>query len=392
MKKNLLLIFILVLFPINVFATNASTPVSNNLTYDQCLSFQDSRISTSGSGYFGHCKQATCYTGKWEQSYYISRNLVYCSNGNGNPYIQIINDGCKQYQGTCTPSVSASKYCSVVTYYDCAKTSNGNVYVAQTTKTTNKTITTTRKTSTTNRNKTTNKSSTTSSTTTTTTTTTPTTTPNLDNNNYLSSIKLSEGNINFDKETLVYNIEVNSDVNYIEVEAKAESSKAKVEIINNKDINEDKPITITVTAEDESQRIYLINVIKKEEEPVLSSNNLIKNIYIENYKLKFKSTKNNYTLKIKEDIKNLNIKVELEDEKASYILTGNDNLKSGSKINIVVTAENGSENVYTIKIKKKNNSLLAIIIIIILGIACVVGFKLIRNLLPAKKDDKYGYE
>ena len=36
--------------------------------------------------------------------------------------------------------------------------------------------------------------------------------------------------------------------------------------------------------------------------------------------------------------------------------------------------------------------LLYIVIFIVIGVAGVVGFKLIRKLMPAKTDDKYDYE
>jgi hypothetical protein len=393
MKKSLLFIFIVMLIPLGVQATSFNTPVSNDLSYNECLNFQDSKIASTSSGYFGHCKKATCYTGEWQTDYYISSDMVSCTNGNYNQYTQVINSGCEQYTGSCTPTTSV-KYCSVVVYYDCTKTKDGKLYISQSTTTIKTTTTTTTKRTTTKKGETTSKKTTSTSTTTTTTTTTtpPTTTVSLDNNNYLSSLKISEGQIDFDKNTIMYNIEIDKEITFIDVEASPESSKSSVVIENNKEISEDKPITITVTAEDKSVRIYTINITFKEEEPVLSSNNLIKSLEIENYKIKFKSNTNNYRLTLKDEVKSLNISVELEDENASFVITGNENLVNKSKIRVVVTAENGSENIYTIKIRKSNHTGLALIIILIVGIICTVGFKLIRNLIPARKDSNYDYE
>ena len=374
-RKFLLLIGILL--PLNVFATSYDTAVSNNLSYNECLNFQDNRIATSGSGYLGYCKKASCYTGDWNLANQNgSSSMLYCTNENKNPYTQIINDGCSQYKGSCTLTADV-KYCSQVVYYDCSKTNDGKVYETSSKITTTKTTTT----------------KVTTTTTTQVTTEIPTTTTVVyDSNNYLSSLVLSEGNISFNKNTIFYNIEVDENVTNIEVEAKAESEKATVEIENNKNISENNPITITVTAEDKTVRIYTINIHKKSNEPVLSNNNLIHSLSIKDYQLNFKDTVNDYQLRISEDIKQLEIAVTLDDENSNYIIIGNDNLKNGSKINIVVTAEDGNENIYTIKIKKRNSLLIKIIVILIILVLCIIGIKFLINLIPAKKDSKYEYE
>ena len=60
---------------------------------------------------------------------------------------------------------------------------------------------------------------------------------------------------------------------------------------------------------------------------------------------------------------------------------------------IKVTAEDETTTDYIITIKKGGSNIIVIIlIIIVLGIAGVVGFKLIRNLIPAKEDENYDYE
>lgn len=354
MKKIIALLILL--FPTIVYATSYNTPVNNNLSYSECIKFQDSKVATDSSRYFGHCKKAYCYTGEWETEYYISSNMVTCTNGNNSPYIQIINSGCDQYKGTCTVS-TAIKYCSVVTYYDCAKTSDGKVFV--------------------------NKGS-----------TVPTTASLKSSNNYLSKLALSEGIINFNKDTIIYNIAIDENVSKISVDAIPENDRATVIVENNENININRPITITVIAEDSSVRIYTVNVKYKGDDS-LSSVNTIKNLEIENYNLNFKSSTNTYTLKVDKEVNTLNItKLELDDERAAYEVLGNENLKNRSKIRIIVTAENGNENIYTIKIRKPSNMKWAIylIILIIIGIIGVVGYKLISNLLPAKEDKDYGYE
>ena len=372
MKKLKLLLVLSLFIPLSVFATGYNTSVGNDIGWNGCVNFQDNRITSSGSGYFGHCKQATCYTGVWKTNYYISSDMISCSNGNKNYYVQTINDGCSQYNGACTPT-SNYKYCSVVTYYDCTKTKDGKVYInPNSTTTTKKVIPTTKKT--------------------TTTTTTTTTTQALDSNNYLSTLKVSVANIDFNKEKLVYDIEIDKTVKYIDVEAVPESSKAQVKVENNDNLSTEKPITITVTAEDNSVRIYTINVNYKADAPVLSGNNLLESIVVKDFKLKFKPSVNNYTIKAKEIPEKLDITVKTQDDKSKYVITGNEKLQNKSKVNIVVTAENGNENIYTITVKKSSRLFLYILLFILLGIAILFIIRLIGKLIPGKKDKNYDYE
>ena len=91
-------------------------------------------------------------------------------------------------------------------------------------------------------------------------------TATLSSNNYLSNITLSNGNINFNKNITEYNITVDYQVSNIEVIATAEDSKSKVEITGNTNLEiGNNIIEIKVIAENNSTRIYKINVEKKDE-------------------------------------------------------------------------------------------------------------------------------
>ncbi len=97
-------------------------------------------------------------------------------------------------------------------------------------------------------------------------------------------------------------------------------------------------------------KTYKITIIK--ESSSLSSNANIKSIKIENYTFDFDNNISNYDLTIgNED--HLNFEVTLEDPKAKYEITGNQNLTNGSQIVIRVTAEDGSMNVFTLDVVKK---------------------------------------
>ncbi len=616
--KKVLLVLSLLIMPVVVHATSYNTPVGNDIGYNGCINFQDGRINASGSGYFGHCKKATCYTGEWKTEYYISSDMVTCTNGNNNYYVQTISDGCSQYSGSCTPTTEV-KYCSLVTYYDCTKTRSGEVYVtpkptldsnnylkslsvspgtisfnkntlnytlevskdvknitvnalAESSKATvtisnnqnitdgtsikidvkaengsvrTYTINVKYKTSTTldsnnylkslsvspgtiSFNKNTlsyqievskdvknvsvdavaesSKAKVTISNTLNVSESTPikieveaengsvrtytisvkfkssSVTPTLESNNYLKSLSVSPGTISFNRNTLNYELEVEKDVKNITVNAVAESSKAKVTISNNQNIKENTPIKIVVKASNGKTRTYTINIKFKEEEPTLdsntylsslnikeapisfnkelliynieldesdksldvnatseseksivtiennkelkenvpvkvtvkaesgvvriytinfkykakepalSSNNLLKSLEVEGYNLKFNSSVNDYVLKVDKEVESLKVSVTLEDEKASYLVTGNNKLKNNSKVMIVVTAENGKDNVYTIKVKKKSNILMQLLLILLIAIIAIFGFKVLKRILPAKKDKNYDYE
>lgn len=97
-------------------------------------------------------------------------------------------------------------------------------------------------------------------------------------------------------------------------------------------------------------KTYKITIIK--ESSSLSSNANIKSIKIENYTFDFDNNISNYDLTIgNED--HLNFEVTLEDPKAKYEITGNQNLTNRSQIVIRVTAEDGSMNVFTLDVVKK---------------------------------------
>lgn len=84
-------------------------------------------------------------------------------------------------------------------------------------------------------------------------------------NNNLSNIVISGHEIEFDKDTLEYNIEVDSDVNELDISALVEDYRAWAKIEGNEDFKTGKNVvTVKVYAEDGSTKTYTINVTKKE--------------------------------------------------------------------------------------------------------------------------------
>ena len=92
------------------------------------------------------------------------------------------------------------------------------------------------------------------------------------------------------------------------------------------------------------------------------------------YNLEFSKRDKNYVLEIKKNVNKLDITPTLEDDSASYIIKGNDNLTEGSIIKIIVTAENGARATYqiTIKYKSVNYALYIFLVVAVAGVGYIV--------------------
>lgn len=186
-----------------------------------------------------------------------------------------------------------------------------------------------------------------------------------DSDSSLKNIKLSNGKLTFDKNTLEYKVTVEYNIDKMQIEATPNSDKAKVNITGNEELSVgDNIFKINVEAENGKITVYTITVIRKNQGEKISNNNSIKSITIKNHSIDFKSNVYKYTVKANE--KELDLTITLDDENATYKIFGNENLKNGSEIKIKVTAENGEEKTYTLVIKKSNLGL-------IIGIICIIA-------------------
>lgn len=378
MKKYLLIAMLSIIIPLKA---NAALDVGYVKDYQSCLDFQASYGQANfNQGYFGHCVKATCYSGTWQTQFY-TEGLVKCSNGNKDPLYFVAKSSCTAYSGACR-SDAYPKYCAILASYDCSRTSNGLAY----TTTTKKTTTTTTTTKKTYKPNTTKPNVTTSKTTTSTTTTTSTL---KDSNSYLKELTLKGTDFIFSRDVETYNLKINKDITNIEVTAKPESEKATVKIENNENIDIDKPILITVTAEDDTSRVYRIILSYADEK---DNNTNLSKIEIQGYNIEFKPDVTEYTLKINKSDKTLDMIVETESDSSTYEIKNNTNLKNKSKVVITVTAENDDTKDYTITIKKSSNFGLILIILILLGICGYVIYKLVTKMPEQKEDDGYDYE
>jgi len=89
-------------------------------------------------------------------------------------------------------------------------------------------------------------------------------------NNNLKSLEIEGYEIEFNKDTLEYEITVKSNVSELDITAKAEDNSARVNIYGNSEFEEgENTVTIVVTAEDGSEKEYKITVNKKAKEVVV---------------------------------------------------------------------------------------------------------------------------
>lgn len=93
-------------------------------------------------------------------------------------------------------------------------------------------------------------------------------------NNYLSSITLSDGNITFDKDILTYDVIVDYETTTIEIKANVEDDKATItgDGKHTLDVGSNV-IKITIKAEDESERTYTLNINREEKDIVVDTDN-----------------------------------------------------------------------------------------------------------------------
>lgn len=163
---------------------------------------------------------------------------------------------------------------------------------------------------------------------------------------------------NFSSDVYEYSATVDASIKTININATMEDSKSNMVISNNATdelkAGENNKITITVTAEDgTTKKAYVIN-IKRE---ALTADATLKSLLIKECSdFAFKSDKFSYTIKVKETVSKLTIDYVTSSENALVSISGNEDLKDGSKVKILVTAEDGTKKEYILNIKKESKT------------------------------------
>ena len=205
--------------------------------------------------------------------------------------------------------------------------------------------------------------------------TTVKTTDSFKNNNekVIKYIKINDEKIEFTDNKI--NLNVDFSVEKADVVVKLQNDEDKYEVYGGEVLMPGiNTVTIIVARKNGTTYRYDINIKRPETSNYLSS------VEIKNSSIKFDKNKNNYTINVDKDTNKLDLIAKLEDENATMKITGNSNLKNGSKVEIKVTDTKGNTNTYVITVKKSDARYIKIIIIIVaLLSALTVGYKLVQN-------------
>ncbi len=167
-------------------------------------------------------------------------------------------------------------------------------------------------------------------------------------------------NFNFNPEVYEYNIEVDPKLTSLSLNIKLEDSDLSlVKEYGNRTItieDGDNVILIKIKNSKNEIKTYVLNVTKLLSNK--SSNCYLKSLVIDNYDLRFNKKVKTYKLSIKKYIKKLNISAIAEDNKSIVNIIGNEDLKTGSIIKVIVKAENESRFTYQIQITQQKTNIL----------------------------------
>lgn len=170
----------------------------------------------------------------------------------------------------------------------------------------------------------------------------------------LANLSLSNGSINFNKDTINYSVNVESDVSSINVSASAEDSGAKISGLGTKNLNYgNNTIKVVVTAASGATKTYTITVNRKDNR---SNNNNLSNLSVNTgtFSPKFNVNTTTYNMEVPFDTASINVSATCQDSKAKVSGLGTKNLSAGKNnvIRITVTAENGLTKTYTLNVRR----------------------------------------
>ena len=156
--------------------------------------------------------------------------------------------------------------------------------------------------------------------------------------------------------TTTYTMEVNDEVNSITFTGVPNNAAGKIISGANCDLTAGLSCPIVVQAEDGTKKTYTVNVTKKKEVPVVSSDKTLASLEVTGYKLdpEFDKEKTSYFISVPNDINDLDIKAIPTHAKATAAITGGKDLKEGmNTVAITVTAEDGTKQIYSINVYKE---------------------------------------
>lgn len=198
---------------------------------------------------------------------------------------------------------------------------------------------------------------------------------------FISSIELKDNknniiDFNFNPNIYEYNLEVDPKITSLTLDIKLDDSDLSlVKNYGNRTVNiedGDNPILIKIKNSNGEVKTYIFNITKLLSNK--SANCYLKTLSINKYDLRFNKKVKIYKLAIKKADKKLDIIALPEDSKSTVNIIGNEDLKTGSIVKVVVKAENGSSFTYQMQITNQKSSLIQYltfiaVMVIIFGIA-----------------------
>lgn len=181
----------------------------------------------------------------------------------------------------------------------------------------------------------------------------------LSNNDYLKSLNVTNGTLvpSFNKNTVNYTVSVPYSITKLQFTALCEDEKSTLQV-NNPDLVEGGKtnVTLTVTSEAGTKRVYTIQVTRaqKPEEPK-SSNNKLESLEAD-YPLSplFHSDITEYTMEVPNEVTEIILSITTQDTKCTYVVEGGKDLVVGENtVTVVCTAEDGSVRNYVITVTRQ---------------------------------------
>lgn len=176
-------------------------------------------------------------------------------------------------------------------------------------------------------------------------------------NNNLKEINGIDG-LDFDPSKTEYDVVLPFEITKLNITATPADSKAKI-TYSNANINDmpiDKPYTVTiaVTAEDSSVKIYTLNVKRSS----YKSDTDLKELVVNDENI-YKEGKDEYTITVPSDADKLNINAIPKNDDSTVKIIGGDKLKPGNNTVVVeVTDKNGFTKSYKLNVKKESSNFL----------------------------------
>ena len=224
-------------------------------------------------------------------------------------------------------------------------------------------------------------------------------------NKNLSSLEVEGYNINpyFNKNNSTYTVIIPRDVSSIDINAEPEATGAIVRISGNTKLTKsENTVSIRVTAEDGTSKVYTINVLKEPEVNLKLTSLQIEGVDLEPV---FDSDIFYYTSSLEDtELKSLNVNALANEKNANIEITGADNLIDGENLINVIVSNEEEKTVYQVKLdvdmlgekeKEKDNVITRLRKIINYSLLGIAGFLifivliliivLIRKIIKNKK-------